>query len=93
MTSKIIYKWGPLTGLNTISVRGRVIHAEYRDIGKFTANQGIYVWTEAKNDDVADDPYYDLEIVGTGTPYDGVYHKTVIMPNGLVWHIVEKSYK
>lgn len=89
MGSKVIYKWGPLTGLNKIAVRGRITHAEYCDIGMFTAQQGIYVWTEADNEDAANDAYYNLEIVGTGSPYDGVCHKTILMPGGLVWHVVE----
>ena len=35
--SKVIYKCGPLTGLSTITVQGRIVHAEFREDGIFTA--------------------------------------------------------
>lgn len=86
MGSKVIYKWGPLTGLNHITARGRIIHAEYCDVGLFTSQKGIYVWTEIDNDHWEN---FNLYYVATGESYDGICHKTVVMPGGLVWHVVE----
>lgn len=87
--SKAIYKYGPLTGLNTIKVPGRIVHAEFREKGIFTADSGIYVWAEFDMNEGVTNPLFELDIVGTGEEFDGVYHKTVVMPDGLVWHVVE----
>jgi hypothetical protein len=87
--SKVIYKYGPLTGLNTIEVQGRIVHAEFREKGTFTAERGIYVWAEVDKTEGVTNLNYDLDIVGTGEEFTGKYHKTVVMPDGLVWHVVE----
>lgn len=87
--SKVIYKYGPLTGLNTITVQGRIVHAEFREKGVFTADRGIYVWAEVDNSDGVTNPLFELDIIGTGEKFTGKYHKTVVMPDGLVWHVVE----
>lgn len=87
--NKVIYKYGPLTGLNTIEVHGRIVHAEFREVGVFTAEQGIYVWAEVDKSEGVTNLLFELGIVGTGEEFTGKYHKTVVMPSGLVWHVVE----
>ena len=87
--SKVIYKYGPLTARNTIKVQGRIVHAEFREKGTFTAEAGIYVWTELDKSEGVTNLSFELGVVGTGEEFTGKYHKTVVAPNDLVWHVVE----
>ena len=88
--NKIIYKYGPIYHNNhVIDVKGRIVHAEFRPRGTFNAEAGIYVWAELN--DFENETYspYKVTVVGTGEKYDSFHLKTVVMPDGIVWHIVQ----
>ena len=81
MTNKIIYKWGPIN-FKMVSIKGRVVHVGLQ-------NGDVFVWTEQEvNIDIV---YYTkwVRLCPTGDEYVGQYRGTVVMPSGLVWHVIE----
>ena len=83
MTNKIVYKWGPVTG-DPLFIEGRVVHVGYQ------GEHNVYVWTEVELDnDIIYNKRY-VNIYGNGQHYTGQHLGTVVMPSGLVWHIVEE---
>jgi hypothetical protein len=81
MFPKIVYKWGPVN-FKMVPIKGRVVHVGLQ-------NGDVFVWTEQE---VNLDIVYHMRWVRlypTGVEYAGQYCGTVIMPSGLVWHVVE----
>jgi hypothetical protein len=77
----VIYKYGPIDiTLEYIIVRGNPVHVGLQD-GK------IFVW--CINFAEIEENERMVRLVATGEVYVGPYHGTVVMPNGLVWHLVE----
>lgn len=79
--SNIIYKWGPVN-FNPVKINGRVVHVALQ-------SGEVYVWTELSTDPTH--CYVDryIRLFPTGEPYSGTHLGTVVMPSGLVWHVVE----
>jgi hypothetical protein len=81
VTEKIIYKWGPV-GFGPIPIRGRVIHVGLQE-------GDIFIWTENQIVTGCRHPERMVRLHPTGQKYTGHYHGTVIMPSGMVWHVIE----
>jgi len=81
MTDKVIYKYGPIT-FDGASIKGRVVHIDLQ-------NDDVFVWTEQEVD--INMRYRDrtVRLYPTGRQFKGDYIGTVVMPSGLVWHVVE----
>ena len=85
MKEKIIYKWGPLN-LKPFPIRGRVVH-----VGLQGSDGNVFVWTENHIVPGFRHPERMVRLHPTGQKYTGEYHGTVIMPSGLVWHVIEEE--
>jgi hypothetical protein len=83
MNEKIIYKWGPLN-FGPSPFRGSVVHVGLQD-------GDVFVWTENHIATVLRDVDRMVRLYPTGHTYIGEYHGTVVMPSGLVWHVVEED--
>ena len=81
MTDKVIYKYGPIT-FDGASIKGRVVHVDLQ-------NNSIFVWTEQEVD--INIRYLDrtVRLYPTGLQFKGNYLGTVVIPSGLVWHVIE----
>ena len=81
MTDKVIYKYGPIT-FDGIDIKGSVVHVGLQ-------NDGIFLWTQQELD--INIRYLDrtVRLYPTGLPFKGNYLGTVVIPSGLVWHVVE----
>ena len=81
MTNKIVYKWGPIR-FDPTPIKGRVVHVGLQE-------GDVFVWAEQ---DVNIDVRYvgrSVRLHPTGHEYTGHHHGTVVMPSGLVWHVIE----
>jgi hypothetical protein len=85
MNEKIIYKWGPLN-LKPFPIKGRVVH-----VGLQGSDGNVFVWTENHIATVLRDVERMVRLYPTGHTYIGEYHGTVVMPSGLVWHVIEED--
>ncbi len=76
----VIYKYGPIDPNDYVTVRGKPVHVDLQ-------NDQIFVWCI----NIADYPDNErlLRLIATGEVYVGPYIGTVVMPSGLVWHLVE----
>lgn len=81
MADNIIYKYGPI-GFDGTTIKGQVVHVGLQ-------NDEIFVWTHQELD--INIRYLDrtVRIYPTGLPFKGTYLGTVVIPSGLVWHVVE----
>ena len=80
--SKIIYKWGPVVN-DPIGIKGDVIHVGYQNT---PSGPDVFVWTELVIGN--DTPEWYVSLYPTGCAYEGEYHGTVVLPSGLVWHVI-----
>jgi hypothetical protein len=86
--SEIIYKYGPLsTNGETIEFNGTPVHVGYQDIGFAHASYEVFIWCRLEYG--YNNSSSKAKIVATGEEYTGRYIGTVVMPSGLVWHVVE----
>jgi hypothetical protein len=77
----VIYKYGPIEpAFDYMTVRGKPVHVGLQD-GK------IFVW--CINLAEIEEKERKVRLVATGEVYVGPYCGTVVMPSGLVWHLVE----
>ena len=83
MNEKIIYKWGPLNFTPT-PIRGRVVHVGLQ-------NGYIFAWTEEEIDVNVRYYFRTAKLHPTGEQYTGTYHGTVVVPDGMVWHVIEED--
>jgi len=81
MTDKIIYKYGPI-GFDGTVIKGLAVHVGLQ-------NDDVFVWTEQEVD--INMRYRDrtVRLYPTGLQFKGDYIGTVVMPSGLVWHVIE----
>jgi len=84
MTDKIIYKYGPI-GFDGIDIKGRVVHVGLQ-------NDEVFVWTEQEIDTNIRYRGRTVRLYPTGLQFKGNYLGTVVMPSGLVWHVIEDTY-
>lgn len=76
-----ILKFGPINPtFDYMTVRGKPVHVGLQD-GK------IFVW--CINLAEIEEKERKVRLVATGEVYVGPYTGTVVMPSGLVWHLVE----
>lgn len=82
MINRVIYKWGPIEFGGT-TIKGRVVHVN-------SQNGDVFVWTEQELD--INIKYLEryVKIHPTGVEYTGKHLGTVVMPSGLVWHVIEE---
>jgi len=84
----VIYKYGPFTISNTVEYEGTPVHVGYQDYAPAPyPDYRIYMWCKLVID--GDNPKGKTHIVATGEEYNTQYYGTVVMPSGVVWHIVE----
>ena len=83
MNEKIIYKWGPVR-FDPTPIRGSVIHVGLQD-------GDVFLWTE--NQVISGLRHVErmVRLHPTGQKYTGHHHGTVVMPSGMVWHVIEES--
>jgi hypothetical protein len=81
MTDKIIYKWGPVNFEKSL-YRGKAIHIDHQ-------NGEVFIWAEAEITPTGPFPYRAVKLHPTGVTYEGGHLGTVVMPSGLVWHVIE----
>jgi len=81
MIEKTIYKWGPL-GFDKTKIRGRFVHVGCQE-------GSVYVWTEQELDVNIRYLERTVRLCPTGGVFTGEYFGTVVMPSGLVWHVIE----
>ena len=81
MSEKIIYKWGPINFERTL-YRGKALHVGLQ-------SDEAFIWAEAEINSTDAFPYRAVKLHPTGIPYEGKYLGTVVMPSGLVWHVIE----
>jgi len=81
MTDKVIYKYGPIT-FDGANIKGRVVHVGLQDYN-------VFVWTEQEVD--INMRYLDrtVRLYPTGLQFKGNYLGTVVIPSGIVWHVIE----
>jgi hypothetical protein len=80
MADKIL-KYGPIDPImEYLAVKGNPVHVGLQ-------NGEIFVWcvTHAEGDQ----SYRLVRLIGTGQEYIGPYIGTVVMPSGLIWHLIE----
>ena len=82
MNESIIYKWGPV-GFGPTPIRGHVIHVGLQ-------GGDVFVWTENQIVEGLRHAERMVRLHPTGKKYTGLYHGTVVMPHGLVWHVIEE---
>jgi hypothetical protein len=78
MTDKIVYKWGPINFERSL-YRGKALHIDHQ-------NGEVFIWAEAGTGPFT---YRAVKLHPTGVTYEGEYLGTVVMPSGLVWHVIE----
>jgi hypothetical protein len=76
----VIYKYGPIDPSYAMTVRGKPVHVGLQ-------NDEIFVWSLNLADITDKDRI--VRLVATGEVYVGPYYGTVVMPSGLIWHLVE----
>jgi hypothetical protein len=81
MADNIIYKYGPI-GFDGTTIKGQVVHVGLQ-------NDEIFVWTHQELDINIRYLYRTVKLYPTGLQFAGEYLGTVVMPSGLVWHVVE----
>jgi hypothetical protein len=81
MADNIIYKYGPI-GFDGTNIKGQVVHVGLQ-------NDEIFVWTHQELDINIRYLYRTVKLYPTGVQFAGEYLGTVVMPSGLVWHVVE----
>jgi hypothetical protein len=81
MADNIIYKYGPI-GFDGTTIKGQVVHVGLQ-------NDEIFVWTHQELDINIRYLYRTVKLYPTGVQFAGEYLGTVVMPSGLVWHVVE----
>ena len=81
MTDKVIYKYGPIT-FDGIAIKGSVVHVGLQ-------NDGIFLWTQQELDINIRYLNRTVRLYPTGLLFKGNYLGTVVIPSGLVWHVVE----
>lgn len=76
----VILKYGPITPtMDWITCKGQPVHVDIQ-------NDKSYVWCRVgENENVE----RKVRLVATGETYVGSYIRTVIYPNGTVWHLIE----
>jgi len=81
MSDKVIYKYGPIT-FDGANIKGRVVHVGLQDYN-------VFVWTEQEVD--INMRYLDrtVRLYPTGLQFKGNYLGTVVIPSGIVWHVIE----
>lgn len=84
MTEKIIYKWGPIH-FGTTLYRGNIVHVGLQ-------GGEVFIWAETDTDPSTCYLNRSVKLHPTGTPYTGEYLGTVVMPSGLVWHVIEVTH-
>ena len=81
MTDKVIYKYGPI-GFDGIDIKGLAVHVGLQ-------NDDVFVWTEQEVDINMRYRNRTVKLYPTGLQFKGDYIGTVVMPSGLVWHVIE----
>lgn len=81
MADNIIYKYGPI-GFDGTTIKGQVVHVGLQ-------NDEIFVWTHQELDINIRYLYRTVKLYPTGVQFAGEYLGTVVIPSGLVWHVVE----
>ena len=81
MIDKVIYKYGPITFDGT-PIKGQVVHVGLQ-------NGDIFVWSQQEVDINTRYRERTARLYPTGLQFKGAYIGTVVMPSGLVWHVVE----
>jgi hypothetical protein len=81
MTDKVIFKYGPIT-FDGASIKGRVVHVNLQ-------NDDVFVWAEQEVDINMRYRYRTVRLYPTGLQFKGNYLGTVVMPSGLVRHVIE----
>lgn len=81
----VIYKYGPFTNDNEVGYAGTPVHVGYQDVGYAHAEYAVFMWCRLSENARGG----KAKIVATGEEYTGLYIGTVVMPSGLVWHVVE----
>lgn len=81
MADNIIYKYGPI-GFDGTNIKGQVVHVGLQ-------NDEIFVWTHQELAINIHYLYRTVKLYPTGVQFAGEYLGTVVMPSGLVWHVVE----
>lgn len=85
--SDVIYKYGPFTHGDVVEYAGTPVHVGIQDNAHSPyPDFRVYVWCRLSD---GIDTGGKAKIVATGEEYTGRYIGTVIMPSGLVWHVVE----
>lgn len=78
----VIHKYGPITpSMDWIVCKGDPVYVGLQ-------HGEIYVWCREANIDALNIERIVI-LVATGEPYIGPYYGTVVLPSGMVWHIVE----
>jgi hypothetical protein len=77
----VIYKYGPITFDGT-PIKGEVVHVDLQ-------NEDIFVWSQQRVDIGTRYRERIVRLYPTGLQFKGAYIGTVVMPSGLVWHVVE----
>ena len=82
MTDSVIYKFGPFNYGENLTFCGTPVHVGLQ-------NGEIYMWCMLV-DEMPNLRERVAKRVGTGEPfqYTPYYYGTVVMPNGLVWHVI-----
>jgi hypothetical protein len=79
--NQVIYKWGPLSVLDTTEYRGTPVYVGIQD-------GDVFMWSL-----VTDDSFHravrKVKLNATGSKFSGTYIGTAVMPNGLVWHAID----
>jgi hypothetical protein len=77
----VIYKYGPIDPvMEYLTVKGRPVHIGLQ-------NGEIYIWCLCAVDFAEGERL--VRLIATGETYIGPYIGTVVMPSGLVWHLIE----
>ena len=77
----VIYKWGPIKS-DWFPVTGEIVHVGLQ-------HGDVFVWTENSTNINIRNYTRKVKLHPTGEPYNGIYHGTVVMPSGFVWHVIE----
>jgi hypothetical protein len=87
--SHIIYKYGPFNiNGEMLEFEGEPVHVGYQDRGFAHADYAVFIWCKLDMNYPIHTRKY-ARIVPTGESFNGKYIGTVVMPSGLVWHVVE----
>ncbi len=86
----IIYKYGPLsTNGETVDFKGEPVHVGYQDDSYAPhPDYRVFIWCRIDGGPERS-PVGVAKIVATGERYEGKHIGSVVMPSGLVWHVVE----